>query len=330
MDTLFHTQIFSNLEEDVEPENGQIRIGTTTFSEKKVNVKVTAIETIGFGAKIKNKYCWYPMSSIIDSKNFLRVFQQEQPRRKAGDLEELVHACIFFITPTTNGLCESDIQAMQEFGSRVNLIPVIGKADSYTRGEILEYKRMICQSCEENSIRVYSEANEFPYTVIGASNEDGVVLRGRRHKQGTAQVDNELHCDFKQLKGLLINNLPELSEAAEIRFQEHRTHLLTKRLKLARLERPIGGNDDAVMYAVGMQQMQRAEYWSNPFFTETCRLLNRHFEELLKSVDDRAEKRIAKKHDESKQELEKLYRKIEELKLSCRRRRISHREEAVP
>lgn len=312
LDTLFHSQMFSHLEDDPESENSQIRIRSTTFSEEEVSMKVTVIETIKFGGRIKNKLCWYPLCSIIDRMNFLRVFQQEQPHRRGKELQDLIHVCIFFITPSTNGLSEIDIQAMQELGSRVNLIPVISKADSYTSEEIFEYKKMIRQGCEENSIKVYSPATEFPYTLVGASNEGGMILRGRRHNQGIVQVDNEAHCDFVKLKRLLIDELPDLSENAEGCFEAYRTQLLNKRLQLARLDYPVGGDDNALILTVEMENMERAEYWTNPFFTETCRLLNRRFDELLKSVDTIAEKRV---HEKMRQEIEKLYRKTEELKL---------------
>jgi cell division control protein 12 len=54
-----------------------------------------------------------------------------------------IHACLYFISPTGHILSALDIQAMKELGTRVNLIPVIAKADTLMPAEIQEFKQRV-------------------------------------------------------------------------------------------------------------------------------------------------------------------------------------------
>ena len=54
-----------------------------------------------------------------------------------------VHACLYFIAPTGHGLKPLDIQCMKRIHEKVNIIPVIGKADSCTKKEVNLFKRKV-------------------------------------------------------------------------------------------------------------------------------------------------------------------------------------------
>ena len=122
---------------------------------------------------------------------------------------------------------------------RVNLIPVVAKADSSHPDEVVKCKKTILASIEEHSSKVYPLAMEqavkvedYPFAVIGSEATYQVgdqKVRGRKFKWGVAQgiffhflflfflcplfflilafsfivVDNPDHCDFTKLKNLL-------------------------------------------------------------------------------------------------------------------------------
>ena len=54
-----------------------------------------------------------------------------------------VHACLYFIAPTGHTLKPLDIEFMQRIHQRVNIIPVIGKADTLTPEELIYFKNQI-------------------------------------------------------------------------------------------------------------------------------------------------------------------------------------------
>ncbi len=49
-----------------------------------------------------------------------------------------------------------DIEFMKQLHSKVNIVPVIAKADTLTKKEVLVLKQRIIQQIEENGIKVYA------------------------------------------------------------------------------------------------------------------------------------------------------------------------------
>jgi cell division control protein 12 len=95
-------------------------------------------------------------------ENFMR--QEQQPHRNEK-VDMRVHACIYFITPNGHSFvpfppflllreCRAelmrgcrlkplDIETMKRLGTRVNLIPVIAKADTMTPQDIIAFKENV-------------------------------------------------------------------------------------------------------------------------------------------------------------------------------------------
>ena len=51
-----------------------------------------------------------------------------------------VHALLYFLCPVGHGLKPLDLELMQRLGDSVNIIPVISKADTFTRTEMETFK----------------------------------------------------------------------------------------------------------------------------------------------------------------------------------------------
>jgi cell division control protein 12 len=62
-------------------------------------VKLTVIDTPGFGDYVNNRDSWTPIVDFIDDQHeaYMRMEQQPQREQKT-DLR--VHACLYFIRPT--------------------------------------------------------------------------------------------------------------------------------------------------------------------------------------------------------------------------------------
>ena len=62
-----------------------------------------------------------------------------------------VHACLYFITPSGHGLKRIDVEFMKRIHDKVNVIPVIGKADACTNEEMELFKQKVdyeaCREC---------------------------------------------------------------------------------------------------------------------------------------------------------------------------------------
>jgi len=149
--------------------------------------------------------------------------QEQQPKRQ-DKIDLRVHACLYFIRPTGHTLRPLDIEVMKRLGSRVNLIPVIAKADTLSPSDLLKFKERIRKVIAAQGIKVFTppvdeddrtaaeHARELtaamPFAVIGSDEtitlQDGKKVKGRQYLWGVAEVENDEHCDFKMLRSLLI------------------------------------------------------------------------------------------------------------------------------
>lgn len=151
---------------------------------------------------------------------------------------------------------------MKHLGSRVNLIPVIAKADTLTPNDLAKFKQnvgiyapttswhtnaigfQILDVISAQNIRVYScpiesedesvtKSNQsimsaMPFSIIGSTEEvvtpDNRRVKGRQYSWGIAEVENEDHCDFKKLRNLLIRSHMHdlISTTEEIHYENYR------------------------------------------------------------------------------------------------------------
>lgn len=62
-------------------------------------VKLTIVDTPGFGDYVNNRHSWIPIVDFIDDQHEKYMRQEQQPSRK-GAIDMRVHACLYFIKPT--------------------------------------------------------------------------------------------------------------------------------------------------------------------------------------------------------------------------------------
>ena len=100
------------------------------------------IDTPGFGDYVNNRDSWQPIIEFLDDQHESYMLQEQQPRR--GDKIDLrVHACLYFIRPTGHTLKPLDIEVMKRLSTRVNLIPIIAKADTLSPRDMQMFKQRV-------------------------------------------------------------------------------------------------------------------------------------------------------------------------------------------
>ena len=102
-------------------------------------VRLTVIDTPGFGDYVNNRDSWMPIIEFLDDQHESYMLQEQQPRR-ADRIDLRVHACLYFISPTGHTLKPLDIEVMKRLCSRVNLIPVVAKADTLSPADLATFK----------------------------------------------------------------------------------------------------------------------------------------------------------------------------------------------
>lgn len=77
----------------------------------------------------------------IDSQ-FENYLQEELKIKRAFHMyhDTRIHACLYFIAPTGHSLKSLDLVTMKKLDSKVNIIPVIAKADTVSKSELHRFK----------------------------------------------------------------------------------------------------------------------------------------------------------------------------------------------
>ncbi|KAI9487832.1 MAG: putative septin [Benjaminiella poitrasii] len=301
----------------------EIEITKAELEEKNFKVKLTIIDTPGFGDYVNNYNSWMPVYEFIDDQHESFMAQEQQPARQ-GMIDLRVHACLYFIRPSGHSLKPLDIEVMKHLGTRVNLIPVVAKADTLTPRDLAQFKLNVLDSIAANHIQVYScpiesedeeitEVNKnimaaMPFAIIGSTEDvttsDGRVVKGRAYSWGVAEVENEEHCDFKKLRKLLIrshmHNL--ISTTEENHYENYRqTQMSTRKFgepKVKKYENPKFKEDEDQLRLNFTKQVKDEE---NRF---------RQWEAQLVAERDRLNKDLEEQHAQIKAlevELEHMY-----------------------
>uniref|UniRef100_A0AAY4B5H6 Septin-type G domain-containing protein n=1 Tax=Denticeps clupeoides TaxID=299321 RepID=A0AAY4B5H6_9TELE len=253
MNTLFKSKVsrksvLGTSEERI-PKTIEIKSISHDVEEKGVRMKLTVIDTPGFGDQINNENCWRPIMQFINAQ-YERYLQEElNINRKKRIPDSRIHCCIYFIPPTGHSLRPLDVEFMRRLSKVVNIVPVIAKADTLTLEERDLFKKNIRDDLRTNSIDIYPQKefdedsedrmiNEkiremIPFAVVGSDLEyqvNGRRILGRKTKWGTIEVENITHCEFAYLRDLLIRthmqNIKDITSS--IHYEMYRVRRLNE------------------------------------------------------------------------------------------------------
>ncbi|KAL1407642.1 Cell division control protein 3 [Vanrija albida] len=252
INTLFETKLY---QPKVIPDPGadrgktvQIESISAEIEENGVRLKLTVVDTPGFGDYVNNEECWKPIVDNIEAR-YDAYLEQENRVNRLKMTDNRVHACIYFIQPTGHALKPIDIEFLKRLHTKVNLIPVIAKADTLTEEEVELFKQRVLADIEYHGIRIFQPPSyekdddetaqendeiisKIPFAVVGSDSvvqaPDGRHVRGRSYPWGVIEVDNEQHCDFVKLRQMLVRtHMEELREHTnDVLYENYRTDKL--------------------------------------------------------------------------------------------------------
>ncbi|KAJ8373315.1 hypothetical protein AAFF_G00266180 [Aldrovandia affinis] len=215
------------------------------IEEKGVKMKLTVIDTPGFGDQINNENCWEPIVKYINEQYEKYLKEELNINRKRRIPDTRVHCCVYFLPATGHWLRPIDVEFMKRLGLIVSIVPVIAKADTLTIEERLEFKQRIRNDLQANEIRVYPQTEydedgddritndkireKIPFAVVGTDKEhqvNGNKVLGRKTRWGIIEVENVAHCEFANLRDLLIR-----SHLQDLKDVTHNIHYETYRVR---------------------------------------------------------------------------------------------------
>ncbi|XP_057176642.1 septin 5b isoform X2 [Triplophysa rosa] len=226
--TLINSLFLTDLYKDRKLLNAEERISQTVeiikhtvdIEEKGVKLKLTIVDTPGFGDAVNNTECLRPV----------------------------------------------DVEFMKALQDKVNVIPLISKADCLTPAEMKKMKDRVREEIEKFGIKVYqfpdcdSDEDEemkqqdrelkesAPFAVIGSNTTvevKGQRMRGRLYPWGIVEVENQSHCDFVKLRNMLIrSHMHDLKDiTCDVHYENYRAQCIqqmtSKLTQDSRVESPV-------------------------------------------------------------------------------------------
>jgi len=256
-------QVSQDLYKDREPSSAHERIAKTTCIEKRymeldekgVKLRLTVVDTPGFNDAVDSTQCWKPIEDYIDN-TFEQYFKDECGLNRKNIQDHRVHCCLYFISPYGRGLRQIDVEVLRRLHNKVNIVPVIAKADTMTSAEMRDFKERVMNDLERHKIEIYtmpqcdSDDDEdvrhqeqgirsaIPFCVIGSNcvveeaAGGGKRVRGRQYPWGVVEVENPRHCDFTKLRVFLLGtHMQDLKDITkEVHYENYRAKYITERM----------------------------------------------------------------------------------------------------
>lgn len=234
--------------------NSTIGIQTTKIEleENGVKLRLSVIDIPGYGDHINNLDSWKPIVDEVEAR-FDQYLEAEEAlaTSAAGSVHDpRVHACLFFIEPSGHTMKPLDVVVMKKLHRKVNIVPIVAKADMQTEEEVQRFKAGLLQDIRAQGIEIFEPPSfehdddesaaelldlraQIPFAVVGSTqlvvNAEGRSVLGREYPWGVVEVHNEEHNDFVKLRSLLIHNhMEDLRERTSQLYENYRTEKMVQ------------------------------------------------------------------------------------------------------
>ncbi|KAI0983510.1 hypothetical protein GJ496_007965 [Pomphorhynchus laevis] len=159
INSLFLTDLYPNRKiamasEMLHQQTVRIQASTVEIEEGGVKVKLTLVDTPGYNDSLNVTNCYQPILEYIDTQ-FEKYLKDESGLNRKNISDNRVHCVFFFISPFGHGLRAIDIECLQALQTRVNIVPIIGRADALTTSELANLKALVLKQLADNKIKIY-------------------------------------------------------------------------------------------------------------------------------------------------------------------------------
>uniref|UniRef100_A0A6Q2YEK0 Septin n=1 Tax=Esox lucius TaxID=8010 RepID=A0A6Q2YEK0_ESOLU len=344
MDTLFNTN-FENCESSHFEPQVKLRAQTYDLQESNVRLRLTVVNTVGFGDQMNKHDSFQPVVDYIDRQYETYLQEELKIKRSLHNYHDSrLHACLYFISPSGHSLKSLDLVTMKKLDSKVNIIPVIAKADTISKSELHKFKIKIMSELVSNGVQIYqfplddetvAKVNttmngHLPFAVVGSTEEVLVgnkMVKARQYPWGVVQVENESHCDFVKLREMLICvNMEDLREQTHTRHYE-----LYRRCKLEEMgfrdtdpeSKPVSLQETyEAKRTEFLQELQRREEEMRQLFVQRVKEKESELKDAERELQGRFEQ-LKRLHAEERNVLEDKRRVLEEDQSSFNKRRAA-------
>jgi len=225
---------------------------------------------------------------------------------------------------------------MSKLHDKVNIIPVLAKADTMTPEECQHVKDTVMEQIQIAKIKIYEfpdvsdgEENDkkenrqmkerVPFAVVGSNTVidiDGKKARGRKYPWGVVDIENLQHCDFVPLRNMLIRtHLMDLKDVTN--FIHYENYRCRKLAGITGTEKVPNKNPLIMIEEEQKEHVQKL----NKMEREMEEVFERKVREKKQKLSDN-EKDLERRQNESTSRLEQLKQELEEKKTAYEQERL--------
>lgn len=312
--------------------------------EDGTRISLTVVDTPGFGDNIDNTACFDEILRYLELQYDEILAEESRIRRNPRFKDNRIHVLLYFIEPTGHGLREIDVELMRRLSKRVNVIPVLGRADSLTQSELALAKKLTMEDIEQYNIPIYNfpydveeddaetiEENSFlkamlPFAIVSATDfiktQEGHFIRARRYPWGIVDIENPDHSDYSSLRAAILgSHMADLKDLTHyFLYETYRTEKLSQNIADPRESALLNPEDLANQsYILKEEQLQREEEKLREIEMRVQREINEKRMELMTREQElrEIEARLSREKSESlaAEEHQLLQRQIEQQNL---------------
>lgn len=202
-----------------------LEITKGTFRSGAARLSLNVIDT----PAVKSRIDWIPLLAFIEEQYNDHINNKNRRNRNS-----FVHCCLYIITPSGDDLSPLDVEFMKDLCDKVNVIPVIAKADTLTDTECAFLKNNVIRDIQKHMIRIYGMAEEYnkpayermplavvsPRTLIEAHKEVSTI----NDPWSVTNISNRVRNFYELRKFILNTHLQDLKYATESIHYENFLH----------------------------------------------------------------------------------------------------------
>lgn len=118
-------------------------------------IVLNLINTYGIGDNLDDSICFDEIISFLEQQFDYVLAEETRIRRNPRFEDSRVHVALYFIEPNGHGLSELDVELMKRVSRYTNVLPIISKADSLTREELNNFKKIILEDIQRYNVPVF-------------------------------------------------------------------------------------------------------------------------------------------------------------------------------
>lgn len=336
INAMFMTDIYVNIEAPARTTTMSIQRTSVYLEEKGVRLRLSLIDTPGFGAAADNTNSFISIVAEVD-RCFEQYLDEEARIHRSSIIDNRIHVCLYFLAPTGRGIKALDLEVLKHLHQKVNIIPIIGRSDAMTAEETSIMKSKVLSDLASNGIEItrLSQGDDDdemqpqpPFAVCSSTaavRVEGRATRGRTYPWGTVDADSAASSDFHALRtALLRTHTRELIDTTDVHYENFRASRLGE---VTTSSDTVSNTEETILVKIEQEKEMNIKRLES-MEAEMSHVFGMKVREREQRLRDK-EAAMARQHEDMQMDLQNLQRQVEQKRLELLTEKTAIRERSM-